>query len=154
MTKLKPHAVSKRQTIALILIDQPRHMLIFFTPRHMLIFLSDWPTAHLSCTGRRPLQSKPPSLIFRGTFLSGNIYIFRAQELCESRGGRPGRPVPTKPTVSVDVKQHFNQGNIYDIYANWLLSVKGPLISLGAFGSLLLLTNNGKEVVLPTREIQ
>ena len=31
---------------------------------------------------------------------------FRAQELCESPGGRP---VPNKPTVSVDVKQHFNQ---------------------------------------------
>ena len=30
----------------------------------------------------------------------------RAQELCESRGGRPGLPVPNKPTVSVDVKQH------------------------------------------------
>ena len=32
-----------------------------------------------------------------------------AQELCESRGGRPRLPVPDKPTVSVDVKQHFNQ---------------------------------------------
>ena len=31
-----------------------------------------------------------------------------SQELCESRGGRPGPPVPHKPTVSVDVKQHFN----------------------------------------------
>ena len=30
----------------------------------------------------------------------------RAQELCESRGGRPELPVPNKPTVSVDVKQH------------------------------------------------
>ena len=29
----------------------------------------------------------------------------RGQELCESRGGRPGLPVPKKPTVSVDVKQ-------------------------------------------------
>ena len=33
----------------------------------------------------------------------------RVQELCESRGGRPGLPVPNKPTVPVDVKQHFNQ---------------------------------------------
>ena len=31
----------------------------------------------------------------------------RAQEVCESRSGRPGLPVPNKPTVSVDVKQHF-----------------------------------------------
>ena len=28
------------------------------------------------------------------------------QELCESRGGRPGLSVPSTPTVSVDVKQH------------------------------------------------
>ena len=33
----------------------------------------------------------------------------RAQELCQNRGGRPGLPVPNKPTVSVDVKQHFNK---------------------------------------------
>ena len=33
----------------------------------------------------------------------------RAQEVCESPGGRPGLPVPNKPRVSVDVKQHFNQ---------------------------------------------
>ena len=39
--------------------------------------------------------------------------IFRAQELCESRGGRLGLPVRNKPTVSVDVKQHFNN-NITD----------------------------------------
>ena len=36
-------------------------------------------------------------------------HLTRAQELCESRGGRPGLPVPNKPTVSVDIKQHFNQ---------------------------------------------
>ena len=39
---------------------------------------------------------------------------FRAQELCESRGGRPGwAPVPNKPAVSVDVKQHFNQHDLH-----------------------------------------
>ena len=32
--------------------------------------------------------------------------LSRAQELCESRDGRPGLPPPNKPTVSVDVKQH------------------------------------------------
>ena len=26
--------------------------------------------------------------------------------MCESRGGRLGLPIPSKPTVSVDVKQH------------------------------------------------
>ena len=27
--------------------------------------------------------------------------------MCESRAGRPGLPVPNKPTVSVDAKPHF-----------------------------------------------
>ena len=40
----------------------------------------------------------------------------RAQELCESRGGRPGLPVPNKPTVSVDVKQHsVNQPGCHSV---------------------------------------
>ena len=30
----------------------------------------------------------------------------RAQELCESRGGRPGLPLLMSLTVSVDVKRH------------------------------------------------
>ena len=30
----------------------------------------------------------------------------RVQELCESRGGRPGLPVPMNLMVFVDVKQH------------------------------------------------
>ena len=34
--------------------------------------------------------------------------VNRVQELCESRGGRPGLPVPNNPMASVDVKQHFN----------------------------------------------
>ena len=41
------------------------------------------------------------SLVYRGQ----DLQAFRAQELCESRGGRPGLPVPNKPSVSVDVKQ-------------------------------------------------
>ena len=36
--------------------------------------------------------------------------MVRFQELCESRGGRPGLSVLMMSlTVSVDVKQHFNQ---------------------------------------------
>ena len=31
---------------------------------------------------------------------------YRVQELCESRGGRPGLSVLISLTVSVDVKQH------------------------------------------------
>ena len=35
------------------------------------------------------------------------IYLeTRVQELCESRGGRPGLPVLMSLMVSVDVKQH------------------------------------------------
>ena len=39
---------------------------------------------------------------------SSRAYIktLRAQELCESRGGRPGLPVLMSLMVSVDVKQH------------------------------------------------
>ena len=41
---------------------------------------------------------------------------WRAQELCESRGGLPGLSVRNKPTVSVDVKQHSTttkQGSLW-----------------------------------------
>ena len=34
------------------------------------------------------------------------VFFTRVQELCESRGGRPGLSVLTSLTVSVDVKQH------------------------------------------------
>ena len=37
-------------------------------------------------------------------FVTENEGSERAQELCENRGGRPGLPVPNKPTVSVDAK--------------------------------------------------
>ena len=33
------------------------------------------------------------------------LLLVRVQELCESRGGRPGLPVLMTRTVSVDVKQ-------------------------------------------------
>ena len=35
-----------------------------------------------------------------------SIISIRVQELCESRGGRPGLSVLMSLTVSVDVKQH------------------------------------------------
>ena len=35
---------------------------------------------------------------------------YRVQELCESRCGRPGIPVPNKPSISVDVKQTSTKG--------------------------------------------
>ena len=34
------------------------------------------------------------------------VFFTRVQELCESRGGRPGLSVLTSLTVSVDIKQH------------------------------------------------
>ena len=36
-----------------------------------------------------------------------HIYIFTVQELCESRGGRPGLSVLTSLLVSVDVKKIY-----------------------------------------------
>ena len=41
------------------------------------------------------------------------LFEYMVQELCESRGGRPGLSVLTSLLVSVDVKQHFyNKGVI------------------------------------------
>ena len=121
MIKLKPHAVSKRRTIASILTDQTRHMLIFFTPRHICSSFSLRVTyAHLFhsashvlifftlrhiCSSFFPIGQPltfpaQVDILFKRShlrsFFSGNIFIgeciFRAQELCESRGGRPGLP--------------------------------------------------------------
>ena len=39
------------------------------------------------------------------------LVLFRAQELCESRGGRPG-PSQIVIMVSVDVKQHLKKKSI------------------------------------------
>ena len=46
----------------------------------------------------------------RHMYMCSEALRVRAQELCESRGGRPGFPsLINKPTVSVDLKQHFNE---------------------------------------------
>ena len=43
----------------------------------------------------------------RESTLDSECQFIRSQELCESRGGRPGLPVPNSPAVvSVDVKRH------------------------------------------------
>ena len=48
----------------------------------------------------------------------------RAQELCESRGGRPGLPVPNKPPVSMDVKPHStNQSSWTCTYMSMLFII-------------------------------
>ena len=41
-----------------------------------------------------------------------SLNLLRVQELCESRGGRPGLPVLTSLTVSVDVKPVLNWANV------------------------------------------
>ena len=60
-----------------------------------------------------PLLLLPPSLASRDGLNLFNAQLspkrVRVQELCEGRGGRPGLPVPNKPTVFVDVKPHFNR---------------------------------------------
>ena len=40
-------------------------------------------------------------------YLSVTSSVVRVQELCESRGSRPGLPVLMSLMVSVDVKQHW-----------------------------------------------
>ena len=52
-----------------------------------------------------------PSLIIlmvcgRKATLNSNKSVVRAQELCESRGGRPGSPSLISLIISADVKQH------------------------------------------------
>ena len=49
-----------------------------------------------------PVPSKPCGFCGRKATLKN-----RAQELCESQGGCLGLPVPNKPMVSVNVKQHL-----------------------------------------------
>ena len=61
--------------------------------------LSFLPSSALPPSARKEVTNSPYGLCGRKERL-------RAQELCESRGGRPGLPVPKKATVSVDVKQH------------------------------------------------
>ena len=59
-----------------------------------------------------PVPNKPPRFCGRKAKWSLRPpWLYRVQDLCESRGGLPGLPVPNKPTVSVDVKQHFNNNN-------------------------------------------
>ena len=56
-----------------------------------------WQQFHVAPAIQHPNSAVSSLHHFRG---------YRAQEVCESRGGRPGLPVPNKPTVSVDVKQN------------------------------------------------
>ena len=49
----------------------------------------------------------------------------RAKELCESRGGPSWAPLPNKPTVSEDVKQHSTNNN--RICLNWYSTLSPPL---------------------------
>ena len=51
--------------------------------------------------GKRCSEHGP---IYLGPWLG--VWWDRVQELCESRGDRPGLPVLTSLMVSVDVKQH------------------------------------------------
>ena len=52
--------------------------------------------------GNTELQNEGPAELKKSCMHKGEV----AQELCESRGGRPGLPVSIVCTVSVDVRQH------------------------------------------------
>ena len=70
------------------------------------------PTYNVYINNNKNDFAKPVAVTY-ATEVSRNL---RAQELCESRCGRPGLPVPKKkPTVSVDVKQRFNQPSRYQV---------------------------------------
>ena len=56
--------------------------------------------------GLAPIPSTPP---LPPPLINPTVFVevhSRVQELCESRGGRPGLSVLTSLTVSGDVKQH------------------------------------------------
>ena len=67
-------------------------------PRSSLQFLSLFP--------RVSVPNKQPRFCGREAKWSRSIQRNRIQELCESRGDRPGLSVLTSLMVSVDVKQH------------------------------------------------
>ena len=61
--------------------------------------------------GRWVVSERDHGLIYRYIDIYIEVYgvtvlYSRVQELCESRGGRPGLPVLMSLMVSVDVKQH------------------------------------------------
>ena len=63
---------------------------------YIIIIKSKW-------TSWAPVPNKPTVSVHVKQHFKNNAAI-RAQELCESRGARPGLPyVPNKPTVSVDI---------------------------------------------------
>ena len=68
-------------------------------PRTSLQFLSLFP--------RVSVPNKQPRFCGREAKWSRSIQRNRIQELCESRGDRPGLSVLTSLMVSVDVKQHW-----------------------------------------------
>ena len=53
-----------------------------------------------------PVPNKPPRFCGRKAKCSWFSVVFIVQELCESRGGRPGLSVLTSLLVSVDVKNY------------------------------------------------
>ena len=61
---------------------------------------------HLICSPASASRCRHGPMYTRSIQVHGVGVVGRVQELCESRGGRPGLSVLTSLTVSVDVKQH------------------------------------------------
>ena len=53
--------------------------------------------------------------------------LLRVQELCESRGGRPGLSVLISLTLSVDVKQHTLRASLSGTFLQTLPDLVSPL---------------------------
>ena len=67
----------------------------------------------MSCSQERKRRTDQMSGVCGGQSMyllqsSGDVWTFRVQELCESRGGRPGLSVLTILMVSVDVQQYWS----------------------------------------------
>ena len=78
-------------------------------PRLGFYLLGECEIVNGGCGGRVTGKGHNPGLAFKVMYVLLTSLDIRAQELCESRCGRPGFPsLISKPTVSVDVKQHFN----------------------------------------------
>ena len=78
----------------------------------------------------------------RGAFrLKHGGVSFRAQELCKSRGGRPGLPALIVLVVSVDVKQHWTEpGELHTQKQSWWWSLIRVAFNQGHRWMILSLT--------------
>ena len=97
---------------------------------------------HIQPCSFHPAMQQPKSaartplgwIVMQKRAMKSRSHSFRVQELCESRGGRPGLSVPTSFTVSVEVKQRWT------VLRHW--SQFGPNMSTDVRGHEALLLHH------------